>query len=415
MAIGVLDLSIITDRLIKLLLDAIDASPLWTVNGGTIVKFTITPSGSMPEAVRADGGCQLSVYLYHVSQDKHQRNSPVTGPSLVKQRPLSLELYYLLTVFANKDYVQEQQAMSIALRCFHDNPFVRAAGVTEEFSLTMEVEPADKLSFLWQAVSAPFRLTAVYKVTVAFLEPLVATPPPAPKPTTFTLAADPAMLPFAERGQVLGTFRRVTYIAPDSTPANLRTLSFDLSPAVVAPGQQVTLYGAGLNQATSTRVFLALPDGTEQEVTAWRAADATLHTPSRIVLSLPATVGALPANSSPPGIYQLRVGDATQRSNATPFSIAAAIMGVTNPPLLTPVAGLFTFNAVGLVGGQTQVLLDTVALAPAAGPPGTGEFEVNPGAGTIRFRASGILKPGRYPVRVRVSQVESAPSWWIDV
>src|SRR5438270_305430 len=128
MGIGVLDLSIITDRLIAILRAAIDNSPLWTINGGTIPKFTIEVSGSMPGTVRdgGGGGCQVSLYLYHVSPDKHQRNSPAIGPPLVRQRPFGLELSYLLTAFSQKDYVQEQQAMSIALRSMYDNPLVRA-------------------------------------------------------------------------------------------------------------------------------------------------------------------------------------------------------------------------------------------------------------------------------------------------
>src|SRR3989442_236756 len=130
--LGVLDLSFITDTLINMLKQCRDTSPLWKVNGGAVDQFTIHITGSMPEAVRAEGECHLSLYLYHVSQDNYQRNSPVLGRAVpLPDQPLSLDLYYILTVFAKKDYVQEQQAMSIALRCFHGHPFVR---VTETIS-----------------------------------------------------------------------------------------------------------------------------------------------------------------------------------------------------------------------------------------------------------------------------------------
>jgi hypothetical protein len=305
--------------------------------------------------------------------------------------------------------------MSVALRSLYDNPLVRATGVFEEFTVTMEAAAEEKLSFLWQAVSAPFRLTAVYRVTIAFLEPLQPAVKPQPKPTAFTLSADPADLPFADTGQVLGTFKRVTYFSPDSTPVNIITLNFDLSPAVAALGQDFTLYGGGLNSATSTQVFLLFPDGTEHEVTAWRSPNAALHTPSRIVLVLPSTVGALPGGAPPPGVYQLRVGGGTNRSNATPFSIAAAVTGVTNPPLLSPVAGTFTVSIAGLVAGKTELLLDTVPMTETSGAPGVGEFQLNVGAGSVLFQAPAALKPGRYPLRVRVNQVESPPSWWVVV
>ena len=67
---------------------------------------------------------------------------------------MSLDLYYLLTAYADKNYVQEQQAMSIAIRCFYETPIVHKTvlintqNVKEEFCLTMEVETADELSRL---------------------------------------------------------------------------------------------------------------------------------------------------------------------------------------------------------------------------------------------------------------------------
>jgi hypothetical protein len=215
--------------------------------------------------------------------------------------------------------------------------------------------------------------------------------------------------------QLLGTFKRVTYFSPDSTGANIITLKFDLSPAVAALGQEFTLYGAGLNTPASTQVFLLLPDGTEHEVTAWRSPNAALQTPSRIILALPATVGALPAAAPPPGVYRLQVGVGSQRSNATPFSIAAAVTGVANPPLLSAVGNTFAFATSGLVVGQTEVLLDTVPLTESGGAPGAGEFQLDAGAGNILFQPPAALKPGRYAVRVRVNQVESPPSWWIVI
>src|SRR5437667_8494115 len=119
--LGVLDLSIITDTLIGQLKDCIDHSPLWASEVPVITPPTIMVTGSQPEAVRKDEFCQLSLYLFHVAQDKFQRNAPViqekfqgnrTGTRALKipQQPLSLDLYYMLTAYAGKNYTQEQQA-----------------------------------------------------------------------------------------------------------------------------------------------------------------------------------------------------------------------------------------------------------------------------------------------------------------
>jgi hypothetical protein len=405
---GVKDLSVISDKLTSLIEAALTAAT---------PGFAFTVSGSMPESVRNDGSCQVSFYLYHVGVDKTMRNTPVIGPDLVRQRPMGLELYYLLTVFAGKDYVKEQHAISIAMRALYDNPYIRTGGVGEEMTLTMEMEGIEKLGILWQAISAPLRLTAVYKVAVAFLTPSEATPAPAKKPTAFTLVADPAALPFAESGQLAGSYTRITYITPDSTAAQLKAAIFDLSPGTAVPGQEVILYGAGLNRVGTDRVFLLDADGTnERDITAWRAANPALHTGTKIVLNLPPTVGAAPANSPTPGVYQMCVGGGPGvRTNSIPVAIAAAIIGVANPPLLPQAAGLFTFDGVGFLPARTEVLLETVALNEAGAAPAAGEFQIQLGGGSIQFRAPAIMKSGRYPLRVRVNRVESAPSWWVDV
>lgn len=434
--LGVLDLSIVTDRLIKLIEKCRDESPLWAALGADGPTFTMQVAGAMPEAVRKEGNCQVSVYLVHVTEDKYQKNTPVTRPRVppLPSQPLSLNLYYLVTAFADKDYVQEQQAMSIVLRCFHENPIVRenvvipvppAQTVKEEFTLTMEVETSDEMARLWQAVSAPFRLSVVYKVSVVFITPPAPAFPLAPKPQRLGLTVDPALFPYARNGQVIGTLRTVTFTSPDSTPANPKTVTFDASPAVVAPGQRFILYGAGLSQDTSQRAYLLIADGTEQEVSAWKAADPSLQTDARITLEIPGTVGALPAGSPTPGLYQLRVGSdaaagdrSTYRSNATPFSIAARVdvtVPSPNPPVLSAAGGLFTLDGAGFRAGKTEVLLDTVPLIATAGDPGSGQFAVNAPGTAITFRAPAELDPGRYTVRIRVNQVESAPSWWVDL
>jgi len=409
------------------------------------LAFPINISGSAPDSVRQSGICELSLYLFHIAADKYQRNSPVTPPRLpppfpadpraqtqvpvIPFQPLSLDLYYLLTAFAASDYVHEQQVMSVALKCFHENPIVRTNVtiegnvVPEEFCLTMEVETADELSRVWQAASPPARLSVVYKVSVVFITPEAPTQPIAPPVEQFTIVAAPTSLPFADSGQVATTYRRISYRAPDLT---LR--SFDQSPASVAAGERVSLIGAGLNGVASNRVFLLSADGSEFEITPWMIADPPspappVQTNSRMILELPATVASLPAPGSiladtpPAGVYQIRVGDVTGRSNATPLSIAAGLTIPAGPPqpVLSPAGADFTVAGVGFISNHTEVLLGGVRLNEVNAPPGAGEFELNPAATSITFQVPASLAAGLYPVRVRVNNVESAPTWWVQV
>lgn len=441
--LGLLDVSVVTDRLLAILRQARDTSALWTVANP---QFTIVVSGSAPDSVRDAGNCQLSLYLFHISQDKFQRNSPVTPPRFplpddpfaqtqvprIPFQPLSLDLFYLLTAFAGNDYVHEQQAMSIGLKCFHENPIIRSPvkigvdTVPEEFTLTMEIETADELGRLWQAVSAPARLSMVYKVSVVFITPESPATGIAPPVKVFSVEADPATLAFAESGAVIGTSRRVSYRAADATDR-----SFDQSPATVAAGERVFLLGAGLGLASSNRVFLLTADGSSQfEVTAWRVTNpvppAAIETNSRFVLELPATVGPLPAALPPPGaaltetppagVYQLCVGDGVKLSNSTPLSIAAKL---TTPPgpssIISEAAGVFSINGVGFISGRTELLIGTVKLDEALGAPAVGEFDVSAAGDVMTFKLPPNLPSGIHAVRVRVNGIESAPTWWVQI
>lgn len=457
--LGVLDLSRVTDTLTNVLTNYIDGSPpapLWDTLDPSH-KFTVHVSGSMPETKRKLDGCQLTVSLIHISQDKFQRNSAIVPsvPPPVKNapparaqtiplHPLSLNLYYLVTAFADDKFVEEQQAMSMVLNCFHQNPIVKTnitlpgatfSPVPEEFTLTMEIESADELGRLWQAITAPYRLSVVYKVSVVFMTP----PPPAGSAKQVqraVLTIDPATLPYQQSGQVIGTSSSVTYATPASAPPNNpEVVTFNYSPATVVPGQPFILYGAGLKQQdTASTIWLLVPDTSsptgfkEIDVTAWKLPDpkptppnqSLLTTDSRITLAI-----TTPPPLPDPGVYQLRVGNNVPlngsnpiRSNATPFSIAVPVTGIPvppAPPLLPPVppgSDIYILNGQQFIAGQTQVLLETVALAPIAGALQPGTFKVMDPA-TITFQRPGNLPSGIYAVRIRVNQVESPPGWWI--
>jgi hypothetical protein len=459
--LGVLDLSIVTDILKSMLETCVANSQIWQIPPQSPPP-SISVSGSMPEVNRKDAGCTLSLCLVHVAQDKYQRNfvaippppSPPLPPPqralLIPSQPMSLNLYYLLTAFdSNNSYVTEQQAMSIALKCFHETPIVQATipfpapqpAVPEEFTLTMEMETSDEVARLWQAITVPYRLSVFYKVSVVFISP-PAPPAGAKQAVRFSLAVDPASFPYAKTGQVIGTSSSATFTSPNSSPANPEIVTFDYSPAVVAPSpavitpttppQRVFLYGAGLNQKTSSQVYLLSPPdyqaAQEIEVTAWMAPafdpNPPQQTDSRIVLDIPSTIGGpLPGDAPPPGIYQLLAGSDVpgfqNRTNATPFSIAARIdVGTAppNPPILSPVGLTYTVQGTGFFAQETQVLLETLPLEEVLTPtpPGAGQFSVT-GIGTIVFQKPNNIAPGLYGLRIRVNQVESPPSWWIQV
>ncbi|MEG4318613.1 MULTISPECIES: Pvc16 family protein [unclassified Microcoleus] len=405
--LGLLDLSIVTDRLVKLL-ETYRQSTLFQ----GFAAFTV--SGNPPDKVSKEGGSQLSIYLFHIESDKFQKNSPVSGArdSKIPSQPLSLNLYYLLSAFsdnANGGYLEEQQAMSIALRCFHENPIIRTnvildgQTVKEEFCLTMEMETADSLGRLWQASTTAMRLATVYKVSVVFITPPAPAISPAP---VWVFRITPEVLPFTLPGQLLSTSANLSYLAPDG-----KTYNISPSPALVAAGQRFFLYGTGLTGVQASHLYLLSADGTETDVTSWiQAREAT-----RLELQIPSV--SPPA----PGVYQLRVGNdlaianpSASRSNPTPFSIAAFVDPSGGAVVNGVIGSAIALSGQGFVPGKTDLLLGSIKLTRVSSIPEAGDFQVV-NATTLQLQLPTTIASGRYLVRVRVNQVESLPAKWVEV
>ena len=440
--LGLLDLSVVTDALVTLLNDCIDNWPLWAPaaggGAGFVNRFAIAASGSAPDSVRTAGGCQLSMYLFHVAADPYQRNAPVVNPrnQPVPAQPLSLQLYYLLSAFAGTDFHQEQQAMSIAMRCLHAHPIVRInvpLPITpapaplqvnpEEFTLTLEVESVDTLSRFWQSAATAVRLAAVYKASVVFLTPPAPAQNPASAVQNLVLAVDPARMPIAAEGQLIGTLRRVTYASPLSTVPVPDIVSWDSSIGTAAADQTLFVLGAGLSDGaggrklTASRVYLLAPDGTEQDVSGWLVPDVNPTPPPAQLVADSSLTLRLPLVPPAPGVYQLRVGcdvgpgvPTSYRSNSVPLCIAAAISGLPLLPAPPILAGT-SIQGQGFLAQKTALAIGGWALTE--GPAQAGNFQVV-SATRIDFALPAGLPAGLHAVRLGVNGVESDPSWWIQ-
>jgi hypothetical protein len=196
----IFDLSVVTDTLKRLIDAGWPNAPLWT---SATPLFAVDVTGLSPDAIRQGEGAQLSLYLYHVEEAKateslfwsSQAQTAVGQP--IRFQPLALDLYYLLSAYAEGNYVHEQQAMSIAMRVFHENPLVRGVGPDGqpwEVTLTLERRSYDELSRLWQATMSALRLSAVYRAAVVLLEPEQA-PPPGPPVRVVDVTAKPDIVP----------------------------------------------------------------------------------------------------------------------------------------------------------------------------------------------------------------------------
>jgi len=283
----IFDLSVVTDTLKKLVDSAWPNAPLWTQ---ATPQFAVDVTGLSPEAARAGQGAQLSLYLYHIDENKAQGSlfwaaqSQSAGGPPVQYQPLALDLYYLLSAYAEGSYVHEQQAMSIAMRVFHENPVVRGAspdGTQWEVTLTLERRSYDELSRLWQATTSALRLSAVYRAAVVLIEPEPGLPP-APKPSVIDLAVEPGVATGSP--QLMGAHREVRYTVPGGTAVTVVQ-----DPATVAAGGEVWLIGTDLGGVTTQQLILTgpYPGSTEADVSGWLT-DPQSAVATRRVVQLPA-------------------------------------------------------------------------------------------------------------------------------
>jgi Pvc16 N-terminal domain len=283
MTIGVLDLSIVTSRLIQEVEDARDATRLWDeepphgvpLGEDEIIghepsgRFHFEVTGLPPHEARLGEGCQVSLYLFHVAPDATYRNTfPLGGrPRVIPEQPFALTLHYLLSAHSQKSYIEEQQAMSIALKCLHDHPIMRAVVPldphrVQEFTLTMETEGVDEVGRLWLSFATPLRLCAVYRASVIFLEPDVRERPRPGVVLRPVVLAEPDCPPVAERTPFSTETDTVTITGDgfDETTISL-TIGELAIPVVPSPDPP----GPGeASVVSATSVELRFPEGTQR-------------------------------------------------------------------------------------------------------------------------------------------------------
>lgn len=429
MAFGTLDLSIVTDHLIQMLRDCVSQTKLWTdepppegqpegVNPGDSVTITVT--GNPPDIVQQASGCQLGVYLFHLVPNPHHRNA-VTLPdaararTLIPNMPLALDLYYVVSAFSKGSYIEEQQAMSIAVKCFYEQPCVRNVVLGNdgrpkgEFVLSTEVvhmEDMGRMWSMWQAFAVPNRLSAFYKVSVVFIEPVEPKTDPNAPPEVVAVSAAPVDR-ISSSPQLAAASRRVRFIGPEDVPEDPEKRDiheYEMTPAAVAPGDSFLLYGVGLG-ATATLALL-VPGQPDIDITSWIDAAADEKSETRLKLDVPADL-ALEAGS-----YLIRASVGGVTTNATPFCLAPEVDVPGDPPLVPFTGATLTVSGKGFLAGKTEVFVGSQALAEGAVAPGI--FEVVDGS-SLQFLPPAGIATGVHEVRLMVNSIAAVPAMWVNV
>jgi hypothetical protein len=383
MPIGLLDLSLVTDRLIQRLNAWASVSPIKPQDA--IPPYSINYSGLAPDAARklTDDPCQVSVYLFHVAADKFHRNTFPQGGGAQKipEQPFALTLYYLLTAYSldssASSFIQEQQAMSIALKCFHENPIVVIDNGGEEITLTLEPQSVDEIGRLWQSLSSPMRLSAVYRASVVFIEP---SPPIAPRVVRFPPELEPT--PF------------------DVIPGPIVASASADEKGLVAIPIAAASFGAGATVQIGAQPLMEAPTSTDPLAAGQFRVDGSTDT---LRLRVPLY--------TPQGRFLLTVRPAADKPTLDIWLDVPIVASIT-----ADAAGLATIAVTGARFDTSvpEVEIGGVTLVKTTDPPGPGEFCIVDNE-TLRLRVLNPTPIAQYLVHIRPGPGQSTVQVWLGV
>ncbi|HEX9372854.1 MAG TPA: DUF4255 domain-containing protein [Roseiflexaceae bacterium] len=346
---------------------------------------------------------QLNLFLYHVTPNQGWSNLPPPARDssfrLMTNPPLALDLHYLVTAYASKDFHAEI-LLGYAMQLLHETPVLLRGDIrrilknlmpgdsllasdladqVEQIKISAQPLNTEELSKLWSAFQSRYRPTMAYQVSAVLIEGR--RPLRVPLPALSTSAGDDGV---DARTPAFATLSALQL--PDRQPA-------------ARPGDVLTIQGDRLG-------------GDRVEV---RFASRLLERPislspqpggtdTQLQVRLPEQVDGWVAGLYAVTVVVHRQGKADQVSNTLPVALAPRVESVVparaggavtlrvtcSPPVLPE-------QDVALVLGQREILAE-----PRQAP-----------TGNLSFVAAGQdVPPGDYLVRLRVDGVDSLRVDW---
>jgi hypothetical protein len=313
-------------------------------NGSGSVTVTTKPPDKARDPAGSNGN-QVNVFLYQTQMNADWRNldMPSVKAGETGHSPLALNLYYLLTAYAEDDDFPEptsHRLLGEAMSVLHDHAILHSDTIEtataggehdlhrqiERVRITTQPLTLDELSKLWTTFQTHYRISAAYEVRVVLIESQRAATAPLPvmrrgdEDTGVTAQADmtppyPALvaLTFTD----IETERAAL---PPSQAALLKKLATSL-------GDALTLSGVKLEGDTVTVLFNhpLLPSPI--------AIAPTARSATAIQLIIPATA----PEQWLAGFYTVTVqiqsaGQPTRTTNGLPLPLAPEIVAIA-PPL----------------------------------------------------------------------------------
>ena len=146
--------------------------------------FEVSLKSPADEVIQQGMKPKVNVFLYRVSENAFGKNQDkqVLGPDTLEYPPLWLNLFFLLTPFA-EDKLDELRVLGEAMRVLHDNAIVSGAALkgslestSEELHVHLNPYPLEQIAQIWSALDKPYRLSVCYEVRTVFIDSLIQTP-----------------------------------------------------------------------------------------------------------------------------------------------------------------------------------------------------------------------------------------------
>jgi hypothetical protein len=137
--------------------------------------FRLISSGELAEP--GDIGPALSLFLYRVTMNEHVRNAPRVNDLSDVNIPLSVDLHYLMTVWA-ATALAEQSILAWAMRQLYLHPVLDISSLSAEAEWSpgdvIQLIPAElsneDIMRIWDALDPPYRLSVSYIARVVRID-----------------------------------------------------------------------------------------------------------------------------------------------------------------------------------------------------------------------------------------------------
>ncbi len=172
----------VCNSIIQFLHNAYEAYPVPDGDPGTTLQdeypcsFRVISSGELDPS--ADFGTSLTLYLYRVLVNEHVRSQPMARSSGEGVLPLSVDLHFLITVWA-ESAAAEQTICAWAMQQLHQQPIMDVSSLTAEGGWrnddVVQIIPAElsneDLMRVWDALAPDYRLSLSYIARVVRIDP----------------------------------------------------------------------------------------------------------------------------------------------------------------------------------------------------------------------------------------------------